>query len=468
MRIQSVQPTGNAQHFGVHELFFSTTDARGVMTAGNAVFTRTSGYSLEELIGQPHNLIRHPKMPRAVFATLWSTIQAGRLFMGYVLNQSRNGSHYWVFAVIIPLPSGFLSVRFKPSQAGVARSERLYAGLLQREEELIASGSSQSLAAERACKSLEQELRTAGFKSYEAFSHACLNQEIKARDAEIAKGHERLFPETLAGDSDQTFKGLSELYSEGQDAYEALNGLFQGLDAFLRLNENIKAQADSVLRIADEFRLNAMNAHIASDLLGGQGATLSMVATFLSTYAKTLADNVAKLSGSILEISGDLESIASNLSSARLTLEMTLFYLAEISRAGEGTNLRSILAMLHDLDEAFGLTIGHALEAFASLRVHLPNIEGNSDALGKDVISLHVAQISGMSEAARVQDAEVIRGMYGDFRAQIDKASGELQKLADVSEQLIGLTNKTPARIRRIDETVERMRESLSSHAGEA
>jgi aerotaxis receptor len=67
MKKPAVIPRDIARPFGVSEMFFSTTDARGVITAGNAVFARVSGFALAQLIGQPHNVIRHPDMPRAAF-----------------------------------------------------------------------------------------------------------------------------------------------------------------------------------------------------------------------------------------------------------------------------------------------------------------------------------------------------------------------------------------------------------------
>ncbi len=68
------------------------------MTYTNDVFSRIAGYSARELKGQPHNIIRHPQMPRSVFALLWQTIQAGGEIFAYVINRCKNGDHYWVIA----------------------------------------------------------------------------------------------------------------------------------------------------------------------------------------------------------------------------------------------------------------------------------------------------------------------------------------------------------------------------------
>jgi len=90
--------TGVEQFFEEDELIVSKTDLKGRMTYTNDVFTRIAGYGARELKGQPHNVIRHPQMPRCVFALLWQTIQQGSEIFAYVINRCKNGDHYWVIA----------------------------------------------------------------------------------------------------------------------------------------------------------------------------------------------------------------------------------------------------------------------------------------------------------------------------------------------------------------------------------
>src|SRR5664279_2239091 len=91
----SVVPTGEEGLIGQDELFFSTTDRRGVIRAGNSVFVRVSHYSLEELIGSPHSLVRHPDMPAGAYRLMWDRLLAGRPMGAYVKNLAKDGSHYW-------------------------------------------------------------------------------------------------------------------------------------------------------------------------------------------------------------------------------------------------------------------------------------------------------------------------------------------------------------------------------------
>lgn len=94
--------TGVEQYFGEDELIVSKTNLKGHITYCNDVFLRISGYTETECLGQPHSMIRHPDMPRAVFGLLWETIQNGNEIFAYVMNRCKNGDHYWVNAHVTP------------------------------------------------------------------------------------------------------------------------------------------------------------------------------------------------------------------------------------------------------------------------------------------------------------------------------------------------------------------------------
>ena len=121
------------------EMLVSMTDTKGRITHCNAAFIRTSGYEPEELIGQAHNLIRHPDMPSEAFADLWQTISNGRSWTALVKNRRKNGDHYWVHAHVTPLLErgrviGYLSVRTKPTREQVNEAATLYQRLIAERE----------------------------------------------------------------------------------------------------------------------------------------------------------------------------------------------------------------------------------------------------------------------------------------------------------------------------------------------
>lgn len=94
--------TNHQIFFEDDEIIVSKTDAKGKITYVNDIFIRVSGYSEEQLLGQPHSIIRHPDMPRCIFEYLWQNIKAGEDVSAYVNNRTINGDNYWVFAFVSP------------------------------------------------------------------------------------------------------------------------------------------------------------------------------------------------------------------------------------------------------------------------------------------------------------------------------------------------------------------------------
>ncbi|ORC52112.1 chemotaxis protein [Burkholderia sp. A27] len=124
--------TGHEYEYPSSQMLVSATDLTGRIQYCNPAFMAVSGFTRDELIGQPHNLIRHPDMPREAFADLWTTIRDGRPWTALVKNRRKNGDHYWVKANVTPVVEkgavvGYLSVRVKPERDAVRAAEALYA-----------------------------------------------------------------------------------------------------------------------------------------------------------------------------------------------------------------------------------------------------------------------------------------------------------------------------------------------------
>ena len=124
-------PNNNELVLDNKDFLVSETDSKGKITFASEEFCKYSGYTIEELLGQPHNISRHPDMPKAAFKDLWETVKSGNRWRGFVKNLAKDGGYYWVYATVFPFQScdgtnGFVSCRRKASQAEVDAHESLY------------------------------------------------------------------------------------------------------------------------------------------------------------------------------------------------------------------------------------------------------------------------------------------------------------------------------------------------------
>ena len=109
----------------------SETDAKGIIKFANEDFCKIAGYKKEELLGSPHNMVRHSDMPKAAFKDLWQTVQSGKIWKGIVKNKTKDGGFYWVNATAYPSKKAngelrYISIRIKPTDKEVADAVNLY------------------------------------------------------------------------------------------------------------------------------------------------------------------------------------------------------------------------------------------------------------------------------------------------------------------------------------------------------
>ncbi len=131
--------TGKERTFNDDEFIITITDEKGVISYCNDVCLEIAGYAENEIVGQQHNILRHPDMPRSVFKLLWDTIATGNEILAYVINKCKNGDHYWVFAHVTPTYdkkgniTGYLSSRRTATPEALEIIKPLYATLCQEE-----------------------------------------------------------------------------------------------------------------------------------------------------------------------------------------------------------------------------------------------------------------------------------------------------------------------------------------------
>jgi len=163
-------PLDEEIHFSVSDIIVSKTDLKGRIVYANDVFCDVAEMSTDQVIGQPHNIIRHPDMPRVIFKLLWDTLQKGNEIFAYVKNMSSTGKYYWVLAHVTPTLDknkkiiGYHSNRRAPNKTSVSEVSALYKEL----QAIESQHTSPKQGLDASLKFLEQKLSSAG-QSYEEF-----------------------------------------------------------------------------------------------------------------------------------------------------------------------------------------------------------------------------------------------------------------------------------------------------------
>jgi aerotaxis receptor len=157
-------PVAKEKKMQLEDLIVSKTDTKGRITYCNDTFMEFAGYWEEDLLGQSHNIIRHPDMPRAVFRLLWQTLQEEKEFFGFIKNKRKNGDFYWTFANVTASFNsdsrviGYFSLRRYPVPEAIAFFDSLY----QRMCEVESQHSSSQQAMDASSQILQQGVAEKG------------------------------------------------------------------------------------------------------------------------------------------------------------------------------------------------------------------------------------------------------------------------------------------------------------------
>ncbi|WP_457641746.1 PAS domain-containing protein [Persephonella sp.] len=270
MHRPKVEPKNIESEFAPSEMFFSVTDLKGIILSGNDVFIRVSKYSKDELIGKPHNIIRHPDMPRIVFKLLWDYIQAGNPIVAYVKNLAKDGSYYWVLATVIPVKDEqgnnikYLSIRIKPTSEFFDLIPKVYQELLEVEKQG---------GMEASYKRLIEILSELGYKDYDSFMKDILTKEIETKK-EVLKVED--IPADMSFE-DAFSERVSIIFKYARNIDELYKSIYQKITHFEKLGKLLNEKSDRIFSLTDDIRLISLNSSVESFKLGSQGASFSVL-----------------------------------------------------------------------------------------------------------------------------------------------------------------------------------------------
>ncbi len=327
---RGIEPKNSESPFALDELFFSITDPKGIILTGNDVFQRVSKLPRKELIGKPHNIIRHPDMPRAIFKAVWSTIKQGKPFVGYVKNMAADGSYYWVLAAIYPVKNEegeierYISIRLKPSSKIFEIIPNLYKKILEIELKNDM---------DTALEYLLQKLKEMGFNSYEEFAKKAFFEEIQSREQILAKSEVESCQVDLTSVNNENAEFIDILCSLQTVFYRInryFNEIFGKVNLFLNLNEELNKKSKFIYELAEDIRLLSLNASIESYKVKKEGVSFSTLSHEMRKNAELSERKIVQMSEIIEDTKKDIEDIGFNILTSKLIIEMITFFIKEM------------------------------------------------------------------------------------------------------------------------------------------
>lgn len=374
--------------FSFEELFFSRTDARGIILAGNSVFQRISQYGWDELIKKPHNIIRHPDMPKGVFFLLWDFLKKGKPIGAYVKNRAKDGRYYWVFAIATPIDGGYLSVRLKPSSDFFPVVQDAYKALLAYEKE-------NKVTPKESMEHLLGVLKTLGFGSYDEFMSIAIRKEIAARNAALSRPVEKFL----------------ERFEELTDRATA-----------------IMKETASIFSCYEANQYVPMNLQIQSAQLGDEGKTIGVISSNFSIVSSEIQTEIDTFNRSAREVFDKIYEGQFLLCTARIQREVCELFRRE-SSGNDDNHTTEEMAVLEQQQ------LEYQTRANASLQTIVRNIntfQGDCSRMKRCAASLEVIRVMGKVDSARLINAsDSLNGLIdelGTFQTTIAQSLSVIEK----------------------------------------
>lgn len=412
------KPVDAERSFEAQELFFSRTDARGLILSGNDVFTRISGYAKEELQGAPHNIIRHPDMPKAVFRLLWDTLKAGNPIGAYVKNLAADGKYYWVFALARPVKGGFLSIRLKPTSPIVKAVSEVYKKALAAEQVHGMDGGLNMII---------KELAGLGFPDYTSFMIHSLVEEYLAREKATVRHEGSLH----AGHSDPGWHLMLRTSNDSTDHFKVI---FDSLGKSVTRTDSILQGTDKILRMFKDLQFLTINMTIISRSCGTQARSLVTISEGFQRMADEIRDSLLAFKESTASLSKRIASARFEIAAAALQTEMVNHFFNEKASSNSNSFDAEFIENCHQLVQTSSQQSALVGKTLSELRLILSSFIKEVERLTASVHALSFIQVAGRTEAARIDSPEA-----GSLHTYID----EMQNFVSSIQPLLGALSET-------------------------
>ena len=421
------EPKNVESPFNIDEMFFSKTDLKGIILDGNEVFYRVAKYSPEEMIGKPHNIVRHPDMPKVVFKLLWQFIQDCKPFAGYVKNLAKDGSYYWVYALVLPVHNEkgekekYLSIRIKPTSHFFSVVKNLYEKILKIEK---------LEGVEASEKELFESLKAMGYENYEDFMIDTLIEEMKDKDEYLDKDIDMY-------ELDEDLELFKEVYIKNKRIKNIFDKIVENASVFINVEKELESKFGYIYDITDELSLIALNSSVESYKLGSTGASFFVVSSEIKKDSERIGKLVVGLKDDIQRLLKVVKEILLHTNISKLSIYMINYFLNEIISEHNMEKIDKNTENLKDLECILYINIKKNDIFVKDLISYLKNTLRYIDEIEEIISELHYIQLNGLVESARLGEQK-----FSIIFNQVKELVENTTKIIDDIKPLINNTLK--------------------------
>ncbi len=463
MSNSEIRIVDESREFRFDESFFSLTDDQSYIRYGNSVFTRISAYEEAELIGNPHNVIRHPDMPRGFFHIFWQYLKSGKTVAGYVKNLAKDGRYYWVLAVSTPCRGGYLSIRIKPSSKLFEHAKEIYAKALSFEQD-IEKQEGKKVAAEKSHAFLLTELKELGYDNYDKFMKDAVKQELTSR-SEILGKVELDVPSAFGADPKSI--PYIELQGATAETSEIFAEIFSSLSVFHQLASELPNRRENMAELGPTLSFLALNTHISASRLGDAGATLSVISQTIRSLSKEtdrLIDDLLRQIESLCDAAEDLEF---NVEFASLASEICYFLAAELQGQSPEERDPNIGEWIDVVTQELVNRSHYIFDKLNDLNKLANSLSTDATSLSYKVGQMRVAQLNGRIEMASIDVTGNFLSIFEEILGVVSFALNECDQIQNLLTEtntdvngLINMDSKLELCLRNIHSATEAVKHS--------
>ncbi|MDD5053400.1 MAG: PAS domain-containing protein [Sulfuricurvum sp.] len=438
--------------FDINELFFSVTDHASTILSGNEVFVRISGYKKEELIGQFHNIIRHPDMPRIVFKTFWDYIKADKPIVAYVKNKTKEGAYYWVLAAVFPLNGQYVSIRIKPVSPIFSVVRELYFKLLMSENNEGIEGRD---------KHFSELLKVAGYDNYNQFMSNALLSELTERKT-LMQSREVHNVELMDGSTPLKLR-LQAVHGYAQSLMSLYDKWFDKINMFSNVKLMFEEKGVLLRHLARDIVFLSLNASVASYKVESGGETFGVLASDIRINAKENDTLIEAIHAKSQLLSETLNEIIFVVSAIRIQIEMVAYFIDETLHQTNGIfmdELGNNLGILITLVTEYGKKLTE-LQIKTDLYIN-ENLKYLAQ-LERQVMYLGYIQVYGIIESASNDSSSMgFAGIFAQLKNLIETTSQEVISMEKMGENYNSENRSLMNESRGISAILEQLHEELS------